>query len=150
MKGWRTCMSWINKAKSNVTNKETGNSMQWLAIAIGGALGSILRFAAVGYLTPLLNYRFPIGTFVVNLSGSFLIGVAYVLLVERTTFSVEWRLFFITGVLGGFTTFSAFSLEILQLGQEGHVINAFVYASASVVLGLLMAFTGMALTQKLF
>ena len=124
--------------------------MQWLAIALGGALGSVLRFAAVGYLTPLLNYRFPLGTFVVNIVGSFLIGVAYVLLVEKTTLPVEWRLFFITGVLGGFTTFSAFSLEILQLWQEGHVFNALLYASSSVILGLLMAFVGMASTQKFF
>lgn len=124
--------------------------MQWLAIALGGALGSVLRFAAVGYLTPLLNYRFPFGTFVVNIVGSFLIGVAYVLLVEKTTLPIEWRLFFITGILGGFTTFSAFSLEILQLWQEGHVLNALLYASSSVILGLLMAFVGMVLTQKLF
>lgn len=124
--------------------------MQWLAIALGGALGSVLRFAAVSYLTPLLNYRFPFGTFVVNVAGSFLIGVAYVLLVEKSTLPAEWRLFFITGILGGFTTFSAFSLEILQLWQEGHVFNALVYASSSVILGLLMAFVGMALTQKLF
>lgn len=124
--------------------------MQWLAIAIGGALGSVFRFAAVSYLTPLINQRFPFGTFIVNLSGSFLIGVAYVLLVEKTTLPTEWRLFFITGILGGYTTFSAFSLEILQLWQEGHVLNAFVYASGSVILGLLMAFIGMALTQKFF
>jgi CrcB protein len=75
--------------------------MQWLAIALGGALGSVLRFAAVGYFTPLLNYRFPLGTFVVNIAGSFLIGVAYVLLVEKTTLPAELRLFFITGILGG-------------------------------------------------
>ncbi|MDF3014341.1 MAG: crcB [Cellvibrio sp.] len=124
--------------------------MQWLAIALGGALGSVLRFAAVGYLTPLLSYRFPLGTFLVNIVGSFLIGVAYVVLVEKTTLPAELRLFFITGILGGFTTFSAFSLEILQLWQDGHVFNALMYASSSVVLGLLMAFVGMALTQKLF
>ena len=124
--------------------------MQWLAIALGGALGSVLRFAAVGYLTPLLGIRFPLGTFIVNIVGSFLIGVAYVLLVEKTTLSAEWRLFFITGVLGGFTTFSAFSLEILQLWQSGYVLNALIYASSSVIVSLLMAFAGMALTQKFF
>lgn len=124
--------------------------MQWLAIALGGALGSVFRFAAVGYLTPLLGFRFPLGTFVVNILGSFLIGVAYVLLVEKATLPAEWRLFFITGILGGFTTFSAFSLEILQLWQEGHVLNALIYASSSVILGLLFAFAGMALTQKIF
>lgn len=123
--------------------------MQWLAIALGGALGSVARFAAVGYLTPLLNFKFPIGTFVVNILGSFLIGIAYVLFVEKTTLAVEWRLFFITGVLGGFTTFSAFSLEMLQLWQEGHAFNAIVYASSSVILGLLFAYAGMLLAQKL-
>ncbi len=124
--------------------------MQWLAIALGGALGSVLRYAAVSYITPLVNHRFPFGTFIVNASGSFLIGVAYVLLVEKTTLPAEWRLFFITGFLGGYTTFSAFSLEVLQLWQTGHVMSAFFYASSSVVLGLLMAFVGMALTQKFF
>ncbi len=124
--------------------------MQWLAIALGGALGSVLRFAAVGYLTPLFNYRFPLGTFVVNIVGSFLIGVAYVLLVEKTTLSAEWRLFFITGVLGGFTTFSAFSLELLKLFQEGYAFTAIAYAGSSVILGLLMAFVGMTLAQKFF
>ena len=124
--------------------------MQWLAIAAGGALGSVLRFAAVSYLTPLLGIRFPLGTFIVNILGSFLIGVAYVLLVEKTALSTEWRLFFITGVLGGFTTFSAFSLEMLQLWQSGYVLNALIYASSSVIVGLLMAFSGMALTQKFF
>lgn len=125
-------------------------SMQWLMIAIGGALGSIARFAAVGYLTPMLNYRFPIGTFIVNIVGSFLIGVAYVVIVEKQLIPPEWRLFFITGILGGFTTFSSFSLEILQSWQEGHVFNAIFYATSSVVLGLLFAYVGMHLTQKLF
>ncbi len=124
--------------------------MQWLMIAIGGALGSVARFASVSYLTPLLNYRFPVGTFVVNIVGSFLIGVAYVLLVDKAVLPAEWRLFFITGILGGFTTFSAFSLEMLQMWQEGHVLISIAYATSSVILGLLMAYVGMQFVQKLF
>jgi CrcB protein len=124
--------------------------MQWLMIAIGGALGSMARYAAVGYITPLFNHRFPVGTFAVNIVGSFLIGVCYVLLVERALLSGEWRLFFITGILGGFTTFSAFSLEILQMWQEGHVATSIFYAASSVVIGLLCAYLGMQLTQKIF
>lgn len=124
--------------------------MQWLMIALGGALGSIARYAAVGYLTPMLNYRFPFGTFIVNITGSFLIGVAYVVLVEKTIFSGEWRLFVITGILGGYTTFSAFSLEMLQMWQEGHVAISLFYAASSVVLGLLFAYIGMQVTQRLF
>ncbi len=124
--------------------------MQWLMISIGGALGSMARFAAVGWLTPMLKYRFPIGTFIVNVVGSFLIGVAYVLLVEKAVLPAEWRLFFITGILGGFTTFSAFSLEMLQMWQEGHVLISIAYATSSVVLGLLMAYVGMHFVQKFF
>lgn len=124
--------------------------MQWLMIALGGALGAMARFAAVGYFTPMLNYRFPIGTFIVNMVGSLLIGIAYVLLVEKTLLSAEWRLFFITGILGGFTTFSAFSLEMLQMWQEGHVLSSMLYATSSVFLGLLFAYIGMQITQKLF
>jgi len=126
--------------------------MQWLMIAMGGALGSMARYAAVGYLTPLLsfNYRFPFGTFIVNILGSFLIGAAYVMLVEKAVLASEWRLFFITGILGGFTTFSAFSLEMLQMWQEGHVVNSMLYAATSAVLGLLFAYIGMQLTHKFF
>jgi CrcB protein len=124
--------------------------MQWLMIAIGGALGSMARFAAVGYITPMLNYRFPIGTFIVNILGSFLIGVAYVVIVEKQLIPAEWRLFFITGILGGFTTFSSFSLEILQSWQEGHVLLSIFYATSSVILGLLFAYVGMQLAQKFF
>ncbi len=124
--------------------------MQWLMIAIGGALGSVARYAAVGYLTPMLGYRFPFGTFIVNISGSFLIGVAYVVLVEKAIVPSEWRLFFITGILGGYTTFSSFSLEVLQTWQQGHPLNSILYVTSSVFLGLLFAYIGMQLTQKFF
>ena len=123
--------------------------MQWLLIALGGAFGSMTRFAAVVYITPLFNMKFPFGTFLVNIVGSFLIGVAYVVLIEKSDVSPLYRMFFITGFLGGFTTFSSFSLEMLQLWQEGYVLNSILYAISSVILGLLMAFAGMALTQKL-
>lgn len=123
--------------------------MQWLLIALGGAFGSVARFASVTYIAPLFNYKFPVGTFIVNIVGSFLIGVAYVLFVKTANVSPMYRMFFITGVLGGFTTFSSFSLEMLQLWQEGYIVNAMLYAIGSVVLGLLMAFVGMALTQKI-
>jgi CrcB protein len=125
------------------------NTMQWLVIALGGALGSMARFAAVGYMTPLLNFRFPIGTFMVNVLGSFLIGVAFVLLTKKFALAPEWRLFFMTGVLGGFTTFSAFSLETLQLLQGGHWLTAMGYALGSVVVCLLAVLLAVALTGKL-
>lgn len=124
--------------------------MQWLAVAIGGALGSMARFGSVSYITPWLSYRWPIGTLTVNVLGSLLIGVAYVVLVEKMAAPSEWRLFFITGVLGGFTTFSAFSLEILRLGQDGQLFNAFAYALGSVATCLFAVFVGVVLAQKIF
>ena len=108
------------------------------------------RYAAVGYITPLFNNRFPVGTFIVNISGSFLIGLAYVFLVGKAVLPSEWRLFFITGILGGYTTFSAFSLEMLQMWQQGLVAQSILYATSSVALGLLAAYFGMQLTQKFF
>jgi hypothetical protein len=77
----------INKVKRNAIKNRPENNMQWLAIALGGALGSVLRFAAVGYFTPLLNYRFPLGTFVVNIAGSFFIGVGDVKHGLKNTFA---------------------------------------------------------------
>lgn len=123
--------------------------MQWLLIAIGGALGSMIRYASVSYLTPMFSFKFPFGTFIVNIVGSFLIGVAYVLLIEKSNVSPMYRMFFMTGFLGGYTTFSSFSLEMMQLWQEGYVLNSMLYAIGSVVIGLLMVFAGVLITQKL-
>ncbi len=123
--------------------------MHWLMVALGGALGSMARYAMVSYVTPLVDSRVPWGTFVVNALGSFLIGVAFVLLTEKSLLAAEWRLFFMTGVLGGFTTFSAFSLEMLHLWQAGHTTHALGYALLSLVAGVLMVWAGMVLTQKM-
>ena len=108
----------------------------------------MMRFACVSYLTPLFNVKFPVGTFIVNIVGSLLIGVLYVLLVEKNNLSPLYRLFFITGFLGGFTTFSSFSLEMVQLSQSGHVVNSIAYAMGSLLLGMLAAFFGIWMAQK--
>lgn len=138
--------------------------MQWLAVALGGALGAMLRFAVTHYMAtfdkPWLSFtsassasveiRFPVGTIFVNISGAFLMGIAFVVLTEKALLSAEWRLFFITGVLGGYTTFSAFSLEMFQLWQAGHLLIAAAYALSSVLLCVLMTFLGMLLAQRIF
>ena len=130
--------------------------MNWLLIAIGGAIGSMARYASTTYVAPLIfkptesSVQFPWGTFAVNLLGSFLIGLLYVVLVEKNNLSPLYKLFFITGLLGGYTTFSAFSLEMLQLWQSGQMLNAISYAVGSVVCGLLLAFGGMLFAQKIF
>lgn len=116
----------------------------YLWVAVGGGLGSVLRFAAVAWLTPTADGVFPWGTFAVNLVGSFLIGV----LSELTHPTGSWlgslpaREFLIVGVLGGFTTFSAFSWQTLTLLQENQFAKAALYAGLSVALCVLAAGLG--------
>jgi CrcB protein len=124
--------------------------MQWLVIALGGALGSVLRYGLSGVLLPSLGWKVPYGTWAVNVVGCFLIGVLYTFFVLRVEDSALVKLFFCTGLLGGFTTFSAFSLEVIQLWQQGSVLLAVAYASGSVILGLFAAWAGIALSQHYF
>ncbi|MGM8227220.1 fluoride efflux transporter CrcB [Cellvibrio sp. ARAG 10.3] len=123
--------------------------MQWLAVAVGGALGAMARYGVVSYLAPLTGHRFPLGTLCVNISGSFLIGVCYVVLDEKLAASPEWRLLTMTGFLGAFTTFSTFSLDALALWENGLPMTAVTYVLATVI-GCLMAVTAsVLLTQRL-
>ena len=88
------------------------------AVAIGGAVGSIARYLAVTGIAAALGRAFPYGTLTVNVAGSFLMGVALALLVQRGLLGEPWRAGLMTGVLGGFTTFSAFAGETLVLAQQ--------------------------------
>jgi CrcB protein len=108
-------------------------------IALGGALGSVLRYLMVAAIGA------PWGTAAVNVLGSFAIGALFVLLDTRT----GWQLFLMTGLLGGFTTFSAFSLDTLKLIQAGQPGQAALYVLASVALSLTAVALGVALAKGL-
>ncbi len=123
--------------------------MQWLAVAIGGALGAMGRYAVTGYAYPLFENRFPLGTLIVNVLGSLLMGVFYVLIIERGILPAEWRNFLMAGFLGAFTTFSTFSLDALNLWQNGHVTAAFGYVALSVFTSLVAVALSVNLTLKL-
>jgi CrcB protein len=88
------------------------------AVAIGGAIGSVARYLAVNGIAAALGRAFPYGTLTVNVVGSFLMGVALALLVQRGLLGEPWRAGLMAGVLGGFTTFSAFAGETLVLAQQ--------------------------------
>lgn len=107
-------------------------------IALGGAIGSILRYLMVTAIGA------PLGTVAVNLVGSFAIGVLFVLIPRE-----GWQLFLMTGLLGGFTTFSAFSLDTLKLIQQGQTLQAALYVLASVALSLIAVALGVALARGL-
>lgn len=125
----------------------------YLWIALGGALGSLLRFVLGGWLQRGLESRlpvllgFPIGTMLVNVSGSFVIGLLASLKVAggESLLSPPMRLFLLVGVCGGYTTFSSFSLETLQLADKGEWARAGVNVLVSVAVCLLAVWLGHAL-----
>lgn len=122
--------------------------MQWLAIAIGGAIGALIRHLVSLWAYPVFEGRFPLGTLIVNVTGAFLIGVVYVLIVERGLMSHEWRLLLMTGLFGALTTFSTFSLETLLLWHNGAPLTALAYILISLVSCLAATAAAMALTTK--
>ena len=124
--------------------------MKFLAVAAGGGLGSVLRYAITVAVTQWLGVRFPLATLGINVAGSLAIGVLAELSLTRIFLgSPVPRLFFITGVLGGFTTFSTFSLDAVALLSEGRAFSSIAYVAASVFAGILAAFGGMALVRAM-
>ena len=123
-----------------------------LLVAIGGAFGACSRYLFMEMI--ILLHRgssFPIGTILVNVIGSFLMGVAHFLAVQYLdSISLQTRLLFITGVLGGFTTFSAFSADSLRLITAGQFSLAFVYIFSSVIFSILAIFFGFYLSKLIF
>jgi len=115
---------------------------QILAIAAGGATGAVLRFWMSSGVYSLLGRGFPYGTLVVNVLGSLLMGVLSVLLIERLNLGPEWRAAILVGLLGGFTTFSTFSLETLNLIEVGEHVKALTNVAFSIVLCVGAAWVG--------
>lgn len=122
---------------------------QVFAIAIGGALGAVMRFWVSTWTYRMLGQGFPWGTLMVNVSGSLAMGFVYVLLVERLSLGPEWRAVLMIGFLGAFTTFSTFSVEALNLVQAGTVVRAVLYVLASVFFCVLAAWLGMIAGRQL-
>jgi CrcB protein len=117
------------------------------SVAAGGALGAMARYLVGHWAVTLWGTAFPWGTLLVNVAGSFAMALAAFWLVERGVGSPALRAFAITGVLGGFTTFSAFSLDALSLFERGEVGLAGLYVAASVILSLGACAGGFALIR---
>ena len=120
-----------------------------LIVAAGGAAGSVTRHLVGTASLRLFGAGFPVGTLIVNILGSFLMGVFIELLALRFNASEQLRLLVATGFLGGFTTFSAFSLDFITLWQRGETVAALAYAGISVVASLLALAGGLALVRAL-
>ncbi|MFZ5654873.1 MAG: fluoride efflux transporter CrcB [Pseudomonadota bacterium] len=119
----------------------------WLAVAAGGALGALGRYGLSAWLAPVSAGRFPFATLLANVLGCALIGILHVLIVERALVPAVWRELLMIGVLGGFTTFSTFSIDTLGLWQNHQPLLAVVNVAANLVLSLGAAATAMALTR---
>jgi fluoride exporter len=122
---------------------------QVFAIAVGGAVGAVLRFVVSNGVYRLVGQDFPYGTLVVNVLGSLLMGFLFILLVERQMLAVEWRAVLLVGLLGAFTTFSTFSVETLALLENGEMLKAMMNIIFSVAFCLLASWLGMGIGRQL-
>jgi fluoride exporter len=120
-----------------------------LLVALGGAIGSVARFKLSGWvLQQAPGWRFPAGTLMVNVVGCLIAGLLAGMAVKQDVFTPEARVFLFTGLLGGFTTFSAFGLETLLLLKRGEAGVAIANIVVSIAAGLTVAWLGYAMTAK--
>ena len=122
---------------------------QVIAIAVGGAFGSVLRYGLSTWVHTLVGRGFPYGTLAVNVLGCLAMGVLFVLLVERMGESAVWRAGLLIGVLGGFTTFSTFSIETFNLIEQGAMAKAAGNMAASLILCVGATWLGVILARQL-
>ncbi|MCD8497981.1 MAG: fluoride efflux transporter CrcB [Alphaproteobacteria bacterium] len=113
-----------------------------LAIGLGGALGAVARYGASSGIMTLFKTYFPYGTLCVNVLGSFAIGLLIAIFAHYGNPSRPWQMFLVTGFLGGFTTFSTFSLDAMTLITRGHYLESALYMSGSLVFSILAVFAG--------
>jgi fluoride exporter len=118
-----------------------------LFIAFGGGLGSVLRYLTSLFFAKFQWNNFPLGTLVANILGCFLIGVFFGYFEKQSVFSQELRFFLVTGICGGYTTFSTFSNENIQLIQSNQIGTAFLYTGVSIIVGFGMTFLGLLITK---
>jgi fluoride exporter len=123
--------------------------MNYLLVFVGGGLGATLRHAVNVTCAKCIGTAFPYGTFIINISGSIVMGLIAGYLALKGEASQPWRLFLMTGILGGYTTFSAFSLDTAVLYERGELALAALYIVGSVGLSIAGLFAGLALVRWL-
>ena len=124
--------------------------MSIIFIAIGGAAGSLCRYGMSNGIYLLLGRSFPYGTLAVNILGSFVMGIVYILMIERASISEELRAGITIGLLGAFTTFSTFSIETINLIESGEILKAGLNILFSVTLCVVGCWLGMNLSRQIY
>lgn len=120
-----------------------------LMVGLGGGLGSIFRYLCQRWVYQFYPHPFPWGTFIVNISGCFFIGLLYATAEKTNLLNHDWRLFLTTGLCGGFTTFSTFAFENMTLLKSGDTVYFILYTALSVILGITAVFGAVALIKML-
>lgn len=120
----------------------------YLIVGCGGVLGAIARYW-LGNLFKIETGGFPVGTFIINVSGSFILGLFLTLISEKYVVPVEWRLFFSTGFTGAYTTFSSFTNEVVSLLRQGYWAAGLFYSAASLLTGMLFVGLGLVTARKI-
>ncbi len=118
-----------------------------LALILGGAVGTVMRYLVSSFTLKFVEGAFPWGTLIVNLLGSFFIGLCFGLF-EKGELHINIKLFLFVGIFGGFTTFSSYALETLSLIKAGHIRIAISYILSSNILGILLVFIGYYMTKS--
>lgn len=121
--------------------------MNYALIFIGGGIGSVLRYLANNSVRTVAGNDFPFGIMIINITGSLLIGLTYGLIKKAEIATDHLAAFIMVGILGGFTTFSAFSLDVVTMFNDGKAPAALIYVMASVILSILAAFLGIIITR---
>lgn len=125
------------------------NIMNILVVALGGALGTVSRYTLGLWVSSKWSQGFPLGTFIINVTGAFLLGFLNILFIERLNISPLWRLGIGIGFLGGYTTFSTFGYEAIMLLEGGGLLTAVLYTGLTVLIGFAGVALGVGLARLL-
>jgi len=121
-----------------------------IVVALGGAIGATARYWLGNLINSRLPMQFPLGTFVINVTGSFIIGFFMTLVSQRLTVHPNWRLLIAVGFVGAYTTFSTFEFETLKLIEEGSVVSAALNVVLSFVVGFIAVWLGVTAARRFY